>query len=45
MWRFRDLGCARPSEFNGIAYELALADSDIPEEDEEIQTTILTIEA
>lgn len=42
MWYFEDLGSRRPSEFDGLAYVVALADSDIPEEDEEIQTTILS---
>ncbi len=33
----------RPSMFEGYAYERALVDSDFPEEDEEVQTTIIRL--
>ena len=41
-WFFQDLGYRKPSEFpTEEARAIALQDSDLPEEDEEVQTTIL----
>ena len=47
-WFFQDLTYERPSFFLDAvapeAYQLALQDSDRPEEDEEVQVTILSRE-